>query len=206
MRKYVSERMSNLPVSSIRVIFDKCRRMNDVVRFEIGEPDLDTPKNIKEAAKLALDEGFTHYTPFNGFEDLRQQIGHKFETENGFKADPEKEIIVTPGACSAVYGSLISIINPGEEVLVPDPGWPHYEVCVIMGGGIPVNYPQFEKNDFKIDPNDIASRVTAKTKAIVINSPSNPTGAVLDRKILEKIAKIAKDNDLIVMIMKNMSA
>lgn len=199
MRKYVSDRMSSLPVSSIRVIFEKARCMNDVVRLEIGEPDLNTPTHIKEAAKVALDEGFTHYTPFNGFEDLREQIGEKVKAENGFRADPEKEIIVTPGACAAVYCSLLSIINPSEEVLVPDPGWPHYDACVNMASGVPVHYPQFEKNEFSVDPDDLVSRVTNKTTALVLNSPNNPTGSVLNKKDLAKIAEIAIEKDLTVI-------
>lgn len=199
MSKYVSKKIANVPVSSIRVIFDKARRMTDVVRMEIGEPDVDTPRNIKEAATQALDEGYTHYTPFNGFSDLRQEISRKVKSDNGLQADPEKEIIVTPGACSAVYCSLLSIINPEEEVLVPDPGWPHYEVCVKMAGGVPIHYPQLEKNDFSADPNDIGARITPKTKAIVINSPNNPTGSVLSRKILDDISDIAMKNDLIVV-------
>ncbi len=199
LRNYVSERMSSLPVSSIRVIFEKATRMKDVVRLELGEPDMDTPTHIKEAAKKALDEGFTHYTPFMGFEDLREQIGQKVKVENGIRVDPKTEIIVTPGACSSIYCALLSIVNPNEEVLVPDPGWPHYDACVRMANGVPIHYPQLEKNDFRADPADLITKINEKTKAIIINSPNNPTGSVLSEKDLGKIAQVAKENDLIVV-------
>jgi len=199
LNRYVSERMYSLPVSGIRVIFEKARRMKDVIRLEIGEPDMDTPFHVKEAAKKALDEGFTHYTPFSGFEDLREAIAEKVKVENGIEADPEREVIVTPGACSSVYCAILSIVNPNEEVLVPDPGWPHYDPCVRMAGGTPVHYPQLEENDFRVNPDDLAIRVNENTKAILINSPNNPTGAVLTRKDLEGIAQIARENDLLVI-------
>lgn len=199
LKRCISERMHSLPISDIRVIFEKARRMKDVIRLEIGEPDFDTPINVKEAAKKAVDEGFTHYTPFSGFEGLRKTITQKVKLDNGIEADPEKEIIVTPGACSSVYCAMLSIVNPGEEVLIPDPGWPHYDPCVKMAGGIPVHYAQLEKNDFRADPADLMTKVTEKTKAILINSPNNPTGSVLNRKDLEGIAEIAEENDLIVL-------
>lgn len=199
LSRYISERMYSFPVSSIRVIFEKARRMKDVIRLEIGEPDMDTPMHIKEAGKKAIDEGFTHYTPFTGFGDLREAIAEKAKVENGINACPEKEIIVTPGACCCVYCSILSITNPGEEVLVPDPGWPHYDSCVKMADGIPVHYPQLEKNDFRVNPADLAKKVDEKTKAILINSPNNPTGSVFSKKDLECIAQIAEENDLIVI-------
>lgn len=199
LKRYISERMRSLPISGIRVIFEKARRMKDVIRLEIGEPDMDTPIHVKDAAKKALDEGFTHYTPFSGFEDLREVIAEKVKVENGIKADPDKEVIVTPGACSSVYCAINSIVNPVEEVFIPDPGWPHYEPCVKMAGGIPVHYPQLEENDFRVNPDDLAMIVSDKTKAILINSPNNPTGSVLSREDLGGIAQIAKENDLIVI-------
>jgi aspartate/methionine/tyrosine aminotransferase len=173
--------------------------MKDVIRLEIGEPDMDTPLHIKEAAKKALDEGFTHYTPFSGFKDLREAIAEKVKAENGVEADPEREIIVTPGACCSVYCAILSMVNPKEEVLVPDPGWPHYDPCIKIAGGVPVHYPQLEENDFRVNPADLAIKVNENTKAILINSPNNPTGSVLSRKNLEDIAQIAKENDLIVI-------
>lgn len=199
MDKYISKKVHGLPTSSIRVIFEKARHIKDVVRLEIGEPDFDTPNHIKEAAKKALDEGFTHYTPFAGFEELREAIAEKVKAENGIEADSHREIIVTPGACSALYCAILSVVNPSEKVLIPDPGWPHYEPCVKMAGGIPKHYPLLEENNFRVDPADLMKRVDKNTKAIIINSPNNPTGSVLMRRDLEGIAQIAEENDLIVI-------
>ena len=199
MPEYISRKVQELPTSGIRVIFEKARQMKDVVRLEIGEPDFDTPIHIKEAAKKALDEGFTHYTPFTGIEELRMAIAEKVKAENGIEADPRKEIAVTPGACSALYCAVLSTINPGESVLIPDPGWPHYEPCVRMAGGIPQHYPLLEENDFRLDVDDLSKRIDGTTKAIIVNSPNNPTGSALTRKDLEGIAQIAQENDLIVI-------
>lgn len=199
MSKYISRKVQELPTSGIRVIFEKARQMKDVIGLEIGEPDFDTPIHIKEAAKKALDEGFTHYTPFTGIEELRMAIAEKVKAENGIDADPHKEIAVTPGACSAIYCAVLSTINPGEKVLIPDPGWPHYESCVKIAGGIPEHYPLLEENDFRVDVDDLSKRVDERTKAIIINSPNNPTGSVLTRKDLEGIAQIAQKNDLVVI-------
>ncbi|MEM3697211.1 MAG: pyridoxal phosphate-dependent aminotransferase [Candidatus Bathyarchaeia archaeon] len=199
MSNIVSQKVHMLSISGIRVIFDKARKMKDVIRLEIGEPDFDTPTHIKEAAKRALDEGFTHYTPFTGIDELREAIAEKVKKENRIEADPYNEVVVTPGACSAIYCALLSTVNPGDKVLIPDPGWPHYEPCVKMADGIPEHYPLLERNDFRIDLNDLSKRIDKHTKAIIINSPHNPTGSVLTQEDLEGIAKIAIENDLIVI-------
>ena len=199
MSRYVSKKTQNLATSSIRVISEKARKMKDVIKLEIGEPDFDTPAHIKEAAKKALDEGFTHYTPFPGFEDLRQAIAEKAKIENKIESDPSKEIVVTPGACSALFCAILSTVDAGEKVLIPDPCWPHYEPCVQIADGIPEHYPLLEENDFRVDSDDLKKRVDKKTKVIILNSPSNPTGSVQTRKQLEEIAQIAIENDLVVV-------
>ena len=199
MSTYISRKIQNISTSTIRLISEKARKMKDVIKLEIGEPDFDTPQHIKNAAKKALDEGFTHYTPFAGFEDLRMAIAEKAKTQNKIEYDPNREIVVTPGACSALHCGILSIVNAGEKVLIPDPSWPHYEPCVQMADGIPEHFPLLEENSFRIDPDDLRKRIDEKTKAIIINSPNNPTGSVENRKQLEEIAQIAKDNDLIVI-------
>ena len=199
MSRYVSKKTQNLATSSVRVISEKARKMKDVIKLEIGEPDFDTPAHIKEAAKKALDEGFTHYTPFPGFEDLRQAIAEKTKIENKIESDPSKEIVVTPGACSALFCAILSTVDAGEKVLIPDPCWPHYEPCVQIADGIPEHYPLLEENDFRVDSDDLKKRLDKKTKVIILNSPSNPTGSVQTRKQLEEIAQIAIENDLVVV-------
>ena len=196
---YISARMHSVSMSSIRIIFEKVRQLRDVIRLEIGEPDFDTPDHIKEAAKKAINEGFTHYAPSVGLDELREAIAEKVKSENGIEADPKRHIVVTPGASSALYCVIFSIVNPGEKVLTPDPGWTHYDVCIKMAGGIPEHYPLLEENDFRVDADDLKKRIDKNTKAIIINSPNNPTGSVLTRKDIEHISQIAEENDLIVI-------
>jgi aspartate/methionine/tyrosine aminotransferase len=198
LRNTVSKKIQSIPTSTIRIINEKASKMKDVIHLELGEPDFDTPDFIKKAAENALREGFTHYTPFAGIGDLRQAIAHKAKVENKIDADPG-QVVVTPGACSALFCAVLSVVDAGEKVLVPDPGWPHYEGCVKMAEGITEFFPLLEKNNFAVDPLDLQEKVDKRTKAIIINSPCNPTGAVQDRKHLEAIAKIAIENDLIVI-------
>lgn len=190
--------MYSLPTSGIRAIYEKAKGMRDVIRLEIGEPNLDTPNHIKKAARKAIDAGFTHYTSSSGSLDLRELVAEKVGTENGISADLAN-VVVTPGASSAVYCAIVSIVNAGEEVLIPDPGWPNYEACVKIAGGVPVHYPQFEKDNFRVNPANLEKMINERTKAILINSPNNPTGSVLEAKHLQCISRLAQDKDLIVI-------
>ena len=198
MGSFVSERVTSIPPSGIRVIFEKANKMSDVIRLEVGEPDFDTPANITAAAKRALDEGFTHYTSSAGILPLREAISAKLKRENGVEADPGTEVVVTPGAGAAIYLSIMCTVNPGDEVLLPDPAWPHYEACINLAGGKAVRYPTEERLGFRPDLEEVSKLITRKTKALLINSPSNPTGSVLGRKDLEGIADLAQAKDLLV--------
>lgn len=198
LRNPISKKVRNIPTSTIRIINEKARRMKDVIHLEMGEPDFETPDFIKKAAENALRQGFTHYTPFAGIEDLRQAIAQKAKVENKIDVNPS-QVVVTPGASSALFCAVLSVVDAGEKVLVPDPGWPLYEGCVRMVDGITEFFPLLEKNDFAVDPLDLQKKVDKRTKVVIINSPCNPTGAVQDRKHLEAIAKIAIENDLIVI-------
>ncbi|MFQ5711380.1 MAG: pyridoxal phosphate-dependent aminotransferase [Candidatus Geothermarchaeales archaeon] len=195
---YLSERTKNIPVSGIRVIFDKAQRMKDVVRLEMGDPDFDTPSHIREAAKRALDEGYTHYTPSAGLTEIREAVAEKLRRDNRIDVGPD-EVVMTAGSSSAINIAIMATINPGDEVLIPDPAWPLYEVFVKLSGGVVVRYPLLEKNEFKIDPEDVERRITRRTKMLIINTPNNPTGSVQTRLELEAIAQIALENDLLVV-------
>ena len=199
MRSFVSERAASVPGSGIRVIFEKAAKMSDVIRLEVGEPDFNTPQHIVDEAKRALDSGFTHYTSSSGVPALREAISSRLWTENSVKADPASEIVVTQGAGAAVYLSIMCTVNPGDEVLVPDPSWPHYDACVRMAGGKPVKYGVGEETGFRPDIEELSGLVTSKTKAIAINSPSNPTGGLLTRKDVEAVAELAQREDLLVI-------
>lgn len=199
MRKKISEKTAMVKPSGIRRLFDLSQGVKDVISLGIGEPDFDTPKHIVEAAKKALDEGYTHYTPNAGFLELREAIARKLWLENRIKVDPKSEVIVTVGGTGALFLSILSIIDPGDEVLIPDPGFLTYEPCVIFAGGRAVPVPVHEKDDFRMMPEQVESRVTSKTKCVVINSPQNPTGSVMLKKDLEAISEIAEKHDLFVI-------
>jgi len=170
----------------------------NVISLGIGEPDLDTPEKIVQAGCEALKSGKTHYTANAGIIELRKEIS-KFLKNNHIEYNPEKEIIVTTGAMGALSMSLMVILEEGDEVLIQDPQWLNYKAQVKFFGGKPIPVPVYEKNEFKLTAKDIEKRITDKTKAIMINTPNNPTGAVLDYEELESIAELAIKNDLMVI-------
>jgi aspartate/methionine/tyrosine aminotransferase len=170
-----------------------------LIHLEIGEPDFRLPDHITEASLLALKDGFTKYTPNAGLEELREAIAEKLKQENGFDADPKDEIMVTAGAMNALSLSMLSTINEGDEVVIPDPGYVSYVAQVLLAGGIPVYAPLLEKNDFRMTADDLESVVSKRTRMIILNSPSNPTGGVELKEDLKGIADLAVDNDVLVL-------
>jgi aspartate/methionine/tyrosine aminotransferase len=171
----------------------------DVVHLEIGEPDFDTPKNIKEAAVKALNAGYTHYGPSAGIPELRETIAQYISKTRGIKADSD-EVVVTPGAKPIMFFSILALVNPGEEVLYPNPGFPIYESVVNFVGAKPVPIPLKEENDFRLDPEYVKEKITKKTKMIILNSPENPTGGVLTREDLKVIADCVADRDDVLVL------
>ncbi len=169
-----------------------------VIHLEIGEPDFDTPANIREAAKHALDTGKTHYPPFPGIPELREAIAADSALRRGFAPDPA-DVFVTVGGKGVMYYAILALVDPGDEVVVPDPGYPIYESVTRFVGGVPVPIAIRQENDFRLDPDELASLVTERTKLIVINSPANPTGGVLTAEDLRRIAAIAIERDLVVL-------
>jgi len=169
-----------------------------VVHLEIGEPDFDTPANIREAAKQALDRGRTHYPPFPGIPELRAAIAADTALRRGFAPDPAN-VFVTVGGKGVMYYAILAVVDPGDEVIVPDPGYPIYESVTRFVGGTAVPIPIRQSNDFRLDTDELASLVTPRTRMIVINSPANPTGGVLTAGDLERIAEIAIEHDLVVL-------
>jgi aspartate/methionine/tyrosine aminotransferase len=195
---YVTDRSRAVEWSGIRVMFALADEIPDVVNLGIGQPDFDTPASIREAAKRALDEGYTRYPPAKGFDDLRQVIAEKLKKENNIIADPDSEIFVAVGAMQVIFNTVLHLVESGDEVLVVDPGYDYYSQIRLFGA-VPVPVPAHEENRFKVDPADIKAAVSPKTKLMIINTPSNPTGALFDEAILRDIARIAKDNDVIVL-------
>ena len=171
----------------------------DVVHLEIGEPDFDTPKNIKEAAVKALNAGYTHYNPSAGIPELRETIAQYISKTRGIKAEAD-EVVVTPGAKPIMFFSILALVNPGEEVLYPNPGFPIYESVANFVGAKAVPIPLKEENDFRMDQEYVKQKITKKTKLIILNSPENPTGGVLTREDLKVVAdSIANRDDVFVL-------
>jgi aspartate aminotransferase len=169
-----------------------------IVHLQLGEPDFDTPSHVRDAAKQALDAGETHYAPFAGIPALRDAIAADVTARKGFPADPS-QVFVTVGGKGVMLYAILGLVDPGDEVLVPDPGYPIYESLVRFVGASPVPVPIRMANDFRLDVDELASLVTPRTRVLVMNSPANPTGGVLTRADLEAIAAIAIRHDLWVL-------
>jgi aspartate/methionine/tyrosine aminotransferase len=184
-------------------MFDKARALErkgeKLIHFELGEPDFETPQHIREAAKRALDQGFTHYTPNAGLLELREAIAEKLKKDNEIEVDPASEICVTVGSQEAAYLVITCTIEPGDEVLIADPAYYTYANCVRMAEGTPVWVPLRKENDFRLDPKELEKQITSESKMIVINSPSNPTGTMCGKEDLREIDEIARKNELLVL-------
>jgi aspartate/methionine/tyrosine aminotransferase len=169
-----------------------------VIHLQVGEPDFDTPKNVREAAKRALDAGKTHYPPFPGIPELRAAIAADSTARRGFPVSPER-VFVTVGGKGVMFYAIVALVDEGDEVILPDPGYPIYDSVTRFIGGTPVPIPIRQENQFRLDPDELVSLVTPRTKLIILNSPANPTGGVLTRTDLEEVAAVARERDLVVL-------
>lgn len=198
----MAERMSRLGSESAFQVFAKAKKLEaegrNIIHFEIGEPDFDTPTNIIKAGKKALDEGCTHYTAAQGYLPLREAIVQYAEKYKKIKTHPE-EIVVAPGGKPVMYYAITALINPGDEVIYPSPGFPIYESLIRFVGGIPVPLPLREENDFRVDVEELKSIITPKTKLLILNSPANPTGGVLTEKDVDDIAELVIGKNIYVL-------
>src|SRR5688500_1944374 len=171
----------------------------DVIHLEIGEPDFDTPRNVSEAAARALlDEGATHYTAAAGIHSLREAIAADVKRWKGIETTAE-QVVVTPGAKPIMFYAMLALIDEGDEVIYPNPGFPIYESMARYVGGVPVAAPLREANDFRMDVEEVASLVTDRTTLLVLNSPHNPTGSVLTDDDIGRLAELAVEHDLVVL-------
>ncbi|NJE84505.1 pyridoxal phosphate-dependent aminotransferase [Thermococcus sp. CX2] len=194
----LSDRLDLVNPSEIRKLFDLAQGVEGLISLGIGEPDFDTPEHIKEYAKEALDKGMTHYSPNAGIMMLREAVAWKLKEQNGIEVDPKSQVMITVGANQAFIMGLAAFLRDNEEVLIPSPMFVSYAPAVILAGGKPVEVPTYEENEFRLSVDDLEKYVTEKTRALIINSPNNPTGAVLTKKDLEEIADFAVEHDLIV--------
>lgn len=197
--KYVSNLVHELKPSGIRRFFDLAAGMEGVISLGVGEPDFVTPWHIREAAITSLEEGYTSYTPNSGIMELREEIALYMKNQFNVAYNPTNEIIVTIGASSAIDIAMRTILDPGDEVIVVEPCFVSYIPMVELAGGVAVQVQADKENDFKIQPDQIEAVITEKTKAIMLCSPSNPTGTMLNKAELEGIANLAKKYDLLIV-------
>lgn len=201
-KNHLANHVANLTASATVSLPSKARALRkqgiDVIDLSEGQPHFDTPSRIKESAKDALGSGMVFYIESAGLPELLSDIKTKLERENGIDV-PTSQIMVTVGAKQAVFSAMLCTIDPGDEVLIPDPYWGSYASCVKIAEGTPVSVPIRDENGFRVDLHKLEQAVTPKTKMIVLNSPHNPTGMVMSKDELERIADICKKNDVIAM-------
>ncbi|NOR21438.1 MAG: aminotransferase class I/II-fold pyridoxal phosphate-dependent enzyme [Candidatus Aminicenantes bacterium] len=200
MESIVAQR---IPYSQIRVMFDAAQKLEKqgrkIIHLEIGRPDFNTPEHIVEAAIDALRAGKHHYSPNAGIPELRQAISDKFSSEYNLGYDPQTEVVVSNGVAEGVYVAIHALLNPCDEILIPDPRWLNYDVDAFTNFVDPVDYTLLEDSGFQPDPEEIEEKITGRTKMILVASPSNPTGGVTRKDVLERIAELAIKHDLLVL-------
>jgi aspartate/methionine/tyrosine aminotransferase len=198
----LAARMARLGTETAFEVLAKARALeaegHSVVHLEIGEPDFDTPEHIRDAAKRALDEGYTHYGPSAGFPELRQAIAESAGALRGLSFGPE-EVVVTPGGKPIMFFVMLATLNEGDEAIYPNPGFPIYESVIDFLGAKPVPVRLQEEHDFRLDLDDFAAKLSPRTRLVIINSPHNPTGSVLTRVDLQRIADLVRGRDLLVL-------
>jgi aminotransferase len=199
MRDFVSARVQSMPPSGIRKFFDIAATMKDVISLGIGEPDFTTPDNIIASGIASLQHGDTHYTSNSGTIELRRALNGYLQRRYQIEYDPESELLVTVGVSEALYLALTAILDPGDEVIVPQPCFVSYTAEVTLAGGVPVPIATRVENNFQVTKDEIEAKITPKTKAILIGYPNNPTGAVMSRTRLLDIAQLAEKHDLLVV-------
>jgi len=198
-KHHISRRANRLSPSGIRKFFDLLSGMEGVISLGVGEPDFATPWHIREAAIESIEKGQTMYTSNSGTPELRKEVARQLRADYGVDYDPVSEILITVGVSEALDLTMRAILDPGNEVILPDPSFVAYPSSVILAEGVPVSIPTYENKNFEINAGDIESRITRKTRAILLGYPSNPTGAVMSRPKLAEIADLAYDKNLTVL-------
>jgi aminotransferase len=199
-RQVLAERVRKVKPSGIRKFFDIINTMPDVISLGVGEPDFVTPEHIRQAGIRSIEQGHTQYTSNFGLLELRQEIAAMLERRYGLSYDPRTQLLVTVGVSEGVDLAMRTIIDPGDEVVSPDPGYVAYEADIIFAGGVPVPVPTYAKYDFAVRAAEIADVITPRTKMILLGNPNNPTGSVIPRNELEGIARLAIEHNLIVAV------
>lgn len=197
---YLSKAVQSIPPSAIRRFFDLANEMKgSVISLSIGEPDFVTPWNVREAGIYSLEQGNTHYSPNQGFIELREAIAAYMKRKYHLAYHPRTEVLVTVGGSEAIDLAMRALLNPGDEVIIPEPCFVAYKSCVLLAGGTPVTISCRQEDDFKLLPEDLERAITPKTKLLVLGYPNNPTGAVMSRQELEKIAEVLHNKNILVL-------
>lgn len=197
--KYIAKHVKDLPFSGIRKFFDVASTMEDVISLGVGEPDFYTPWVIREEAMYSIEHKRTNYSSNAGMLELRREISNYLTDTIDVTYNPDTEIVVTVGASESIDIALRTLLNPQDEVLLVEPCYVSYMPCVVLAGGVPVSVSTSAENGFKVKKDDIVSKITDKTRVIIISYPNNPTGAIMEKDELEEIAKVCIEHDLIVI-------
>ena len=199
MRNPVADKVVEIKPSGIRKFFDIVSEMKDAISLGVGEPDFDTPWHIRDEGIYSLEKGRTFYTSNAGLKELKEEICHYIKRKQGVTYDPKDEVLVTVGGSEAIDIGLRAMLNPGEEVLIPQPSYVSYEPCVVLAGGVPVIIELKGENEFRLTAQELEDAITDKTKVLILPFPNNPTGAIMERKDLEAIAEVIRKHDIFVM-------
>ena len=199
MRNPLADKIVEIKPSGIRKFFDIVTEMKDAISLGVGEPDLDTPWHIRDEGIYSLEKGRTFYTSNSGLKELKEEICHYTKRKQGVTYDPNHEVLVTVGGSEAIDIGLRAMINPGEEVLIPQPSYVSYEPCAVLAGGVPVIIELKEENEFRLTAQELEDAITDKTKVLILPFPNNPTGAIMERKDLEAIAEVIRRHDIFVI-------
>ena len=192
----IAKRVTELKPSGIRKFFDIVNEMKDAISLGVGEPDFDTPWHIRDEGIYSLEKGRTFYTSNAGLKELRGEISRYVEASQGVRYDPLKEVLVTVGGSEAIDLACRALLNPGDEVIVPEPSYVSYVPCVVMAGGKAVTIDLKEENEFRLQPEELEKAITDRTKILVLPYPNNPTGAIMEKEDLERIADLIIKNDI----------
>lgn len=199
MRNPLSEKVVNIAPSGIRKFFDVVNEMEDAISLGVGEPDFDTPWHVREEGIYSLEKGRTFYTSNAGLKELKVEICNYLKRRCDVLYDPDREVMVTVGGSEAIDIALRAMLDPGDEVLIPQPSYVSYVPCTVLANGVPVPIELEEKDEFRLTPEKLLEKVTPKSKVLIMPFPNNPTGAIMEKEDLEKIAKIVIEKDLFVI-------
>jgi aminotransferase len=200
LNDFLSDSSKRIPPSAIRRFFDLANEMKgEVISLSIGEPDFVTPIDIREAGILSLEQGNTHYSPNQGFIELREAISDYMQRRFQLQYNASHEIVVTVGGSEAIDLLIRAVVNPGDEVIIPEPCFVAYKACVLLAGGIPITIPCRQEDDFKLRPEQLQAALTPRTKLVVLGFPNNPTGAVLEKSEVEALAEVLRNQSVLVL-------